>query len=442
MLGLSNRADKIADGGSKKRWTGPKNGEAGKTRMPEEKLSQETDDRALPKGIRELKNTLTHHPQEREHLQESQNRYRAVVEDIPAMICRFATDGTIRFVNSSFCSYFTQYKEELIGANFFELFSDDIGQTLQNRLAALTPNTPVAVYEHRDIGPHGRVTWQDWTHRALFDEDGRVIEYQSIGRDITDQKQAQNERTLLERQIQQTRKIEAIGTLAGGIAHDFSNILAAVTGHAELALVYLPEKSPARKNIQTILEATSRARDLVELIRLIRLDENTQLEPVQVLPVVREAVKVIRSTAPKTVEISENLACESETVLCDPIRLHQIVINLCTNACQSMRETGGTLSVELAPAEDTDLSAADPDLKPGPHVRLTVSDTGRGMDEKMLERIFDPYFTTKEHEIGTGLGLAIVRAVVRTYGGSIKVSSIPERGTDLTVLLPVLTTSP
>lgn len=404
-------------------------------------MSKESEDRAVRKRIRELKKRLAVPGRTSDDLQESQNRYRAVVEDIPAMICRFTTDGTIRFVNSSFCTYFARYEDELIGHAFFDLFPAEAGQKMQHQLGTLTRETPMTVFEHRDVGSNGRVTWQDWTHRALFDDNDRVIEYQSIGRDITDQKQAQNERTLLERQMLQTQKIEAIGTLAGGIAHDFSNILAAVTGHAELALVYLSDKSPARENIQIILEAANRARDLVDLIQLIRLDENIKLEPVQVHPVVQSALTVIRSTVPASIEIRKNLACESEMVLCDPIRLHQIVINLCTNAYQSMRESGGTLTVTLAPAEDAGKLAGDPNLKSGPYVRLTVSDTGRGMDEKMLDRIFDPYFTTQEHQEGTGLGLAIVRGVVRTYGGSIRVSSIPGRGTDLTVLLPVLTTS-
>ena len=404
-------------------------------------MSNEPNDYAVLKRIRELKNTFAERVRTDDGLQESQNRYRAVVEDIPAMICRFTTDGTLSFVNSSFCSYFAKYKDELIGHGFFELFSSEAGKAMQRQLAALTRKTPVTVYEHRDVSPDGRVTWQEWIHRGLFDENGRVIEYQSIGRDITDQKQAQNERAQLERQIQQAQKIEAIGTLAGGIAHDFSNILAAVTGHAELAQVYLPDHSPARENIQTILEAANRARELVGLIRLIRLDEDTKPEPVQVRAVVKGALTVIRSTMPTSIVLQENLACESERVLCDPIRLHQIVINLCTNAYQSMRESGGTLTVELAPAEEAGGDGEDPHLKSGPYVRLTVSDTGRGMDAEMLERIFDPYFTTRPHEVGTGLGLAVVRGVVRTFGGSVRVSSLPGRGTDFTVLLPVLTSS-
>lgn len=374
-------------------------------------------------------------------LQESRTRYRAVVEDIPAMICRFKPDGTLSFVNSFFCSFFAMYKDELIGRDFFDLFPAAAGKKMLRRLATLTRQTPMTVYEHSIVDSGGRVTWQEWTHRALFDENGRVIEYQSIGRDITDQKRARNERRQLERQIQQAQKIEAIGTLAGGIARDFSNILAAVTGHAELALVYLPRKSPAGENIQTILAAAERARELVGLIRLIRLDEDTTPEPVQVRPVVQGALSVIRSTVPKTIEIRENLSCDLEMVLCDPIRLHQIVINLCTNACQSMRESGGTLTVELSHSADAGGHEDDPHLKSGPYVRLTVSDTGRGMDEKTLERIFDPYFTTKEHEVGTGLGLAVVRGVVRTYGGSVRVSSFPGRGTEFGVLLPVLTMS-
>ena len=402
-------------------------------------MSNGPKNRALPNRIRDLKNAASQRAQSGDGLQESQNRYRAVVEDIPAMICRFNTDGTLSFVNSSFCSYFAKYKDELIGHRFFDLFSPQAGKSIQRQLAALRIESPMAVCEHRDVGPDGRVTWQDWSHRALFDKAGRVIEYQSIGRDITDQKQAQNERSQLQRQIQQAQKIEAIGTLAGGIAHDFSNILAAVTGHAELAQVYLPNHSPARENILAILEAANRARELVNLIRLIRLDEDTRPVPVQIRPVVQGALTVIRSTLPDSIVLREILACQTEMVMCDPIRLHQIVINLCTNACQSMRATGGTLTVELAPVENAGDQEDDPILKSGPYVRLTVSDTGRGMDEKMLERIFDPYFTTRQHEVGTGLGLAVVRGVVRTCGGSVRVTSSPGRGTDLSVLLPVLT---
>ena len=397
---------------------------------------------SLRTRIRDLKKSITERARSSDELQESRNRYRAVVEDIPAMICRFNTDGTLSFVNSSFCTYFAKYKDELIGHHFFDLFSSQAGKSMQRQLAALTRETPLAVYEHRDVGPDGRVTWQDWSHRALFDETGRVIEYQSIGRDITAQKQAQNERSQLERQIQQAQKIEALSTLAGGITHDFGNILAAVTGHAELAQVYLSAHSPARENIQTILEAADRARELVNLIRLIGLDEGKKPVPVQVRPVVKAALTVFRSTLPTSIAVQENLACKTDLVLCDPIRLHQIVINLCTNAYQSMRASGGTLTVELTPAEDAGEHEEDPILKSGPYVRLTVSDTGRGMDEKMLERIFDPYFTTKQHDVGTGLGLAVVRGVVRSYGGSVRVTSSPGRGTDLSVLLPVLTSHP
>lgn len=404
-------------------------------------MSNGAEDKVLLDRIRELENALAERIRVSDTLLKSQNRYRAVVEDIPAMICRFAPDGTLSFVNSSFCTFFAKYKEELIGHRFFEMFPSEEEKTMRRQLAILSKEAPMTAFEHRNVGSDGRVTWQDWTHRALFDENGRVIEYQSIGRDITDHKMAQRQRTQLERQIQQTRKIEAIGTLAGGITHDFSNILAAVTGYAELALVYLTDKSPARENIQTIIEAADRARELVGLIRLIRLDEETKPVPVQIRPVVQAALEVIRSAVPASVEIRESLACESEMVLCDAGRLQQIVVNLCTNAYQSMRESGGTLTVGLVPfAADANSEKRDPSLKPGPYVRLTVSDTGRGMDEKMLERIFDPYFTTKEHDVGTGLGLAVVRGVVRTYGGSVRVSSSPGSGTDLSVLLPVLTT--
>lgn len=391
----------------------------------------------LEKKIKELEKAAAEQALAEEALRESEKRYRAVVEDMPAMVSRFLPDGTLTFVNSAFCTFYTQYNEDLIGQNFFDLFPSEARDKVKNHFRPLDKATPMVVVEHRNVGQNGALTWQEWTNRALFDENGQLVEYQSIGRDITEQKLAQDERAKLERQIRQAQKIEAVGTLADGIAHDFNNILSAVIGHCELSGLYLPKGSPAKKNLKIILDAAYRARDLVHLIELISIDNEPQQKPLHIHLVVKEVLKLVRASLPATIKIEQQLISESDTVLCDPAQIHQVLMNLCTNAHHSMRETGGTLSVTLKAVElDTEDAAQHPELEPGVYTRITVGDSGLGMDETTLERIFDPYFTTKEQHIGTGLGLAVARSIVKKYAGVILVSSELGKGTTFTVFLP------
>jgi CheY-like chemotaxis protein len=202
-------------------------------------------------------------------------------------------------------------------------------------------------------------------------------------------------------------------------------------------MLYLPEDSPVRQNIKKILDASYRARDLVHLVQLISLESEPKQKPVQLHQLVKDALKLLRASLPASVEIDENITPHSDMVLCDPSQIHQVIINLCTNAGHSIPESGGTLTVLLEPIElDQNAAATYPELEAGSYFQLTVRDTGRGMDKETLNRIFDPYFTTKEKELGTGLGLAVVRGIVRKYGGSIGVRSKIGRGTVFTVLLP------
>lgn len=400
-------------------------------------MTREPERSNLEKKIKELEKAAAEQALAEEALRESEKRYRAVVEDMPAMVSRFLPDGTLTFVNSAFCTFYTQYNEDLIGQNFFDLFPSEARDKVKNHFRPLDKATPMVVVEHRNVGQNGALTWQEWTNRALFDENGQLVEYQSIGRDITEQKLAQDERAKLERQIRQAQKIEAVGTLADGIAHDFNNILSAVIGHCELSGLYLPKGSPAKKNLKIILDAAYRARDLVHLIELISIDNEPQQKPLHIHLVVKEVLKLVRASLPATIKIEQQLISESDTVLCDPAQIHQVLMNLCTNAHHSMRETGGTLSVTLKAVElDTEDAAQHPELEPGVYTRITVGDSGLGMDETTLERIFDPYFTTKEQHIGTGLGLAVARSIVKKYAGVILVSSELGKGTTFTVFLP------
>jgi len=393
----------------------------------------------LMQKVKDLEKAFDERKHAEDALREGEKRYRAVVEDMPAMICRFMPDGLLTFVNSYYCSFFMKYKEELIGQNFFDFIPEDEKEKVKKIFRSMNRKRPTVVQEYQVVEQDGTRSWQEWTYRALFDKHDQLMEYQAIGREITEQKVAQDERNKLERQLYQAQKIEAIGTLAGGIAHDFNNILSAVIGHSELAMLYLPKKSKAKQNLKKILNSAYRARKLVNLIQTISLEGEAEPKPVQIHLIVNEALKLLRASLPATIDIHQSIAIESDTVLCDPGHIHQVVMNLCANAQYAMRENGGTLSLTLAPQDiNSHTAASNPDLHPGPYVKLTVSDTGYGMDRSTIERIFDPYFTTKEIDMGTGLGLAVVHGIVKSYGGKINVSSQPGKGTTFEIFFPTM----
>lgn len=247
------------------------------------------------------------------------------------------------------------------------------------------------------------------------------------------------ERKRLEEQLRHAQKMEAIGTLAGGIAHDFNNILSAIIGFSELALRETPQKTKLHENIQEILKAGHRARDLVKQILTFSRQAEEERKPVQVHLIVNEVLKLLRSSLPSTIQIHQQVEIGTDTVLADPTQIHQILLNLCTNASHAMMEEGGILKVNLGKVElDPDFTAQYPDMNPESYLKLSVSDTGHGMSPDVLNRIFEPYFTTKEKGEGTGLGMAVVHGIVKSHGGSIKVDSEPGKGSTFHVYLPII----
>jgi PAS domain S-box-containing protein len=250
-------------------------------------------------------------------------------------------------------------------------------------------------------------------------------------------KRMERERENIESQLRQAQKMEAIGTLAGGIAHDFNNILGAISGFTELTLQSVPRDSQEYYNLRQVLKAGERARDLVKQILVFSRRTAQARRPLQVGSIIKEAIKLLRASLPTTIEIQPKLAAPSALVLADPTQIHQILMNLGSNAAHAMREDGGLLKIDLAEVYlDSGDQVKHPDLTPGPYVRLTVRDTGKGMDQEVMGRIFEPFFTTKEVGEGTGMGLAVVHGIVKSSGGEITVSSQPEQGTTFTILLP------
>ncbi|MEJ5357623.1 MAG: ATP-binding protein [Desulfobacterales bacterium] len=242
-----------------------------------------------------------------------------------------------------------------------------------------------------------------------------------------------------ERQMQQVLKLQAIGTLAGGIAHDFNNILFPILGFAEIAMDDIPPGHPARRSLEEILKAANRAKDLVQQILTFSRRNGRERKPMRVPQVVREALALLRASIPKTIEIACALDDSCRPILGDPTQIHQVVVNLCTNAYQAMQETGGRLEVRLEETEiDYEQTRRHIGTRMGPHLHLSVRDTGVGMEPSVLARIFEPYYTTKDPGKGTGLGLSVIHGIVKHHGGFITVESAPGRGSTFHVYLPAL----
>jgi len=345
----------------------------------------------------------------------SEENYRLFIENAHDSI--FITqNGTVAYANPSTERLIGYSQTELRDIPFVELIHPD--------------DRPLVANNHKK-----RLNGQDAPNYYTFrvktkSDEERLLEINAVQiewqnepavlcfvRDITEIKK-------MEQQLLQSQKMQAIGTLAGGIAHDFNNILAAMIGYTELCQMSLPAKSKNAGHLERVLQAGQRARDLVSQILAFSRQKDTDLKPVQFNLIVKETLKLLRASIPATIEFQEHIDPHTGIVMVDPTRLHQIVMNLCSNAAHAMQETGGNLEVRLINYNIEGRDTAELlDLKPGPYIRLTVSDNGYGMPADMVKRIFDPYFTTKKQGEGTGLGLSVVHGIVVGMQGVIKVYS-------------------
>ncbi|SLM28181.1 Histidine kinase [Desulfamplus magnetovallimortis] len=255
-------------------------------------------------------------------------------------------------------------------------------------------------------------------------------------------RQLEQEKTRLakvQESLQQARKMEAIGTLAGGIAHDFNNMLSPIIGYTEMTMMDLPEDSVAWQNLQQVLIAANQARELARQVLTFSRQTKKDKKRVQLQVLIKDALKLLRSSIPVTIEIRQSIDSGCDAISGDPTQIHQILINLFTNACYSMREKGGILAISLTEMIITpDNYLADLDLATGKYLRLEISDTGIGIDKEQQPRIFEPYFTTKPRDEGTGLGLSVVHGIVASHGGHITMYSEPGQGTTFQVYLPAI----
>jgi len=273
---------------------------------------------------------------------------------------------------------------------------------------------------------------------AIINEKGAPQYFISIGRDITDRKQAEDEKDKLEAQLLQAQKMESVGFLAGGIAHDFNNLLFPIIGMSEMLLEDLPKDSLEYENAEEIFQAGKRAGDLVKQILAFSRQSEHKMSPVRVQNVLKEVLKLSRSTIPSNIEIHENIQQDCGLVMADPTQIHQIGMNLITNAFHAVESKNGTIELDLKEItlQDNELSGSE--LQPGQYIKLSVSDNGTGMSENTIRKIFEPYFTTKGQGKGTGLGLAVLYGIVKEHKGEINVYSELGQGTVFNVYLPLM----
>jgi PAS domain S-box-containing protein len=285
----------------------------------------------------------------------------------------------------------------------------------------------------------GQIRLLEWWCKSYKNEQGAVTGGLFTARDITERKRAEEEKKHMQTQLQQAQKMESIGTLAGGIAHDFNNILGAILGYAEMAQESIPPGSMLKQDIDQVVKASHRAKDLVKQILAFSRQDAIDHIPLRPGVIIKEALKMLRSSLPSTIDIQQDIDPEAGLILADPTQIHQVMVNLCTNAFHAMEETGGTLTISLKKKtlSQNDL-ANEMRVQPGDFVQLSISDTGPGIAPEIQEKIFDPYFTTKEVGKGTGMGLAIIHGIAKSYKGFVTCHSGLGEGTVFHVYLPII----
>ncbi len=330
----------------------------------------------------------------------------------------------IQYVNPAFERITGYTRDEAVGAHIRLLRSDQqpasLFQEIEAHVSEGSPWSGHLVNRRKD----GALYEEECTISPVRDERGRIVNYVAVKRDVSNE-------VRLEKQVRQSQKLEALGTLAGGIAHDFNNVLTPILGYTEMAVDDLPPGSRVRESLTRVLSAAERARDLVKQILAFSRRGEQERHSIHLAPLVRETLKLVSATLPKTIEIRSRIDDQADLAVADATQIHQVLLNLCTNAWHAMGDEGGVLEVSLEAVDGAEGAPA------GPHVHLAVRDTGCGIPAGVLERIFEPFFTTKPVGEGTGLGLSAVHGIVRGHGGVVTVESEPGAGSTFHVYLPL-----
>lgn len=364
-----------------------------------------------------------------EHNRRAQLAWSRTFDSSPEIITIQDNDFRITHCNQATVEMFNQSRGDIIGQHCYALFRDQQSPCPGcpvPRAVALGQSITEEI-EHRRLNKTFSVTVS-----PIHNDQGEIDGLAHFARDITEHKK-------LEAHLRQAQKMESIGNLAGGIAHDFNNILSAILGYTQIARMHIPASSKADQALEQVINGSERASDLVRQILAFSRKSEYRMAPVTIPGIIDEALHLLRPSLPRTIEVIQDIDRDAAPIIADAVQVHQVIMNLCTNAYHAMQEQrSGTLRIGLKKV------VAPPDIVPDPphefqpegYLLLSISDTGTGMDSATQEKIFDPYFTTKNPGEGTGLGLAVVHGIVRDFGGHIRVASEPGQGTCFSIYLP------
>lgn len=366
----------------------------------------------------------------------SELRYSTLLENMREGVVVIDLEGIISYCNNRLVEMLGYNLEEVIGSRYGAFLDKDNNEIMQKQL----------ILRKSDVTESYELIWQQKSGKQLLslispaillNDKGEFAGSFGLVTDITEQRAVEEEKRSLGNQLQQAQKMEALGTLAGGIAHDFNNILSAILGYAELTKGKTEEGSEIHLDIKEIIVAGRRATELVRQILTFSRQTGETQRPLAIVPIVEEALKLIRAAMSSSISIDLTIAKDIGMVMADPTQIHQIVMNLCTNSCHAMEQNGGRLQISIERVSFTLEQAQRLQLPSGDFVRLLIQDTGSGIQKEQLEKIFEPFFTTKEVGKGTGLGLSVVHSIIQDLSGSIRVESSVGEGSLFEILLPI-----
>ncbi len=383
----------------------------------------------------QLEKEITERKQAEESLKKSESQLRTLIDTIPDLVWLKDMDGVYISCNAKFERFFGAKEAEIVGKTDYDFVDWELADFFRKKdKIAMTADMPSINEEEVIYADDGHKEQLETIKMPMYDSKGRLIGVLGIARDITGRKK-------MELQLQQAQKMESIGNLAGGIAHDFNNLLFPIIGMSEMLLEDLPQDSLEHENVQEIFNAGMRAGDLVKQILAFSRQSKHKMTPVRIQNILKEVLKLSRSTIPSNIEIQANIDWNCGLIMADATQIHQVAMNLITNAFHAIEEKNGVIEITLKKIELKNGEIPNSLLHADQYIQLSVADNGAGMPQSIQKKIFDPYFTTKEMGKGTGLGLAVVYGIIKEHNGDIKVYSEEGKGSTFNVYLPLMKTT-
>jgi PAS domain S-box-containing protein len=387
---------------------------------------------------------ITHQKLAELHLHIVELQQRAMLDTLPDLFWLKDSDGRYQVVNHAFCQFHGLLREDIVGKTAEELFAPEIVAGIRAGDRAIIEHGGISRDVIRTFDSGIASGWVETTKGLAYDEHGVILGIVGMTRDITKRKQAEEERIKIEQRLQNVQRLESLGVLAGGMAHDFNNLLAGILGYAELALQDLPSTSNARADIEAVIRGAHEAAELTNQMLAYSGKGHFVIQPVDLNKLIQETHELLEASIAETCLVRYDLAHQLLPIDADHGQMRQVIVNLLINAAEAIGTADGTITLitaqESLSRESLDGLMFGADLALGLYVRLTVADTGAGMDEATLARIFDPFFTTKF--TGRGLGLAALQGIVRGHRGALRVTSAPGEGTVFSIWFPGTATPP